>query len=165
MLRSEGQWLRCGVSIEGDRLKWREAVDAFALAARILFVIVFLLSGLFGHLGPGRPMLTQFAAARKIPSPGFLVPFSGLWIVIGSLSVLLGIYGDLGALMIALFVIATALFMHAFWRESDEQAKMQEQVQFNKDLGLAGGALALFVVFAALGEELGLTITESLFEL
>jgi putative oxidoreductase len=42
---------------------------------------------------------------------------------------------------------------------------MQEQVQFSKDLGLAGGALALFVVFAALGSELGLTITEALFKL
>jgi putative oxidoreductase len=42
---------------------------------------------------------------------------------------------------------------------------MQEQVQFSKDLGLAGGALALFVVYAALGGELGLTITEALFEL
>ena len=42
---------------------------------------------------------------------------------------------------------------------------MMEQVQFSKDLGLAGGALALFVVFAALGSELGLTITEALFEL
>lgn len=140
-------------------------MDVWALAARILFVMIFLSSGLMGHLGPNRSMLTQFAAARKIPSPAFLVSFSGLWIVVGSLSVLLGIYGDVGALMIALFVIATALFMHPYWKESDEQAKMMEQVQFSKDLGLAGGALALFVVFAALGSELGLTVTEALFEL
>jgi putative oxidoreductase len=142
-----------------------EAMDVLALAGRILFVMVFLSSGLMGHLGPGRSMLTQFAAARKIPSPGFLVPFSGLWIIVGSLSVLLGIYGDVGALMLALFVTATALLMHPYWREGEEQAKMMEQVQFNKDLGLAGGALGLFVVFAALGRELGLTITESLLEL
>ena len=140
-------------------------MDGLALAARVLFVMIFLSSGLMGHLGPGRPMLTQFAAARKIPSPAFLVPFSGLWIVVGSLSVLFGIYGDVGALMIAIFVVATALFMHPYWKESDEQQKMQEQVQFSKDLGLAGGALALLVVFAALGSELGLTITEALFEL
>jgi putative oxidoreductase len=78
---------------------------------------------------------------------------------------MLGIYGDVGALMLALFVTATALLMHPYWREGEEQAKMMEQVQFNKDLGLAGGALGLFVVFAALGRELGLTITESLLEL
>ena len=140
-------------------------MDAWALVARILFVLIFLSSGLFGHLGPGRPMLTQFASARKIPSPGFLVLFSGLWIVVGSLSILLGIYGDVGALMIALFAAVTSLSMHPFWKESEEGAKMMEQVQFNKDLSLAGGALALFVVFAALGAELGLTVTEALFEL
>jgi uncharacterized membrane protein YphA (DoxX/SURF4 family) len=145
-------------------MKMEGNMDAVMLVARILFVLVFLSSGLFGHLGPGRTMLTQFAAARKIPSPGFLVPFSGVWIVVGSLSVLLGIYGDIGALMIALFVTATALFMHPYWKESDEQSKMQEQVQFSKDLGLSGGALALFVVFAALGSELGLTVTEALLE-
>lgn len=140
-------------------------MDVLALAARILFVMIFLSSGLMGHLGPGRPMLVQFAGSRKIPAPAFLVPFSGLWIVVGSLSVLLGIYGDVGALMLALFVVATALFMHPYWKESEEQSKMQEQVQFSKDLGLAGGALALFVVYAALGSELGLTITPALIEI
>ncbi len=95
-----------------------------------------------GHLGPGRAMLTQFAAARQIPRSNFLVPLSGLWAVVVSVSVLLGIYGDIGALMIALFVIATALLMHPFWKERDEQSKMQEQVHFSKDLSLAGGALA-----------------------
>lgn len=140
-------------------------MDVLTLVARILFVMIFLSSGLMGHLGPGRPMLTQFAAARKIPSPAFLVPFSGLWIVVGSLSVAFGLYGDIGALMLALFAVATAVFMHPYWKESDEQSKMQEQVQFSKDLALAGGALALFVVFAALGSSLGLTLTQALFEL
>ena len=67
--------------------------------------------------------------------------------------------------MIALFVTATALFMHPYWKESDGQAKIMEQVQFSKDLALAGGALGLFVVFAALGSELGLTVSEAIFEL
>jgi putative oxidoreductase len=78
--------------------------------------------------------------------------------------VLLGIYGDVGALMLALFIVASALLIHPYWRESDEQSMMMEQVQFTKDLGLADSALGLFVVFAALGPELGLTITESLFD-
>jgi putative oxidoreductase len=110
------------------------AMDLIILAARILFAMLFASSGLFGHLGPGRPMLTAFAQARKIPSPGFVVPFAGAWIVVGGLSVLLGVYGDIGALM-SLFVISTAVFMHPFWKEPNEQSKMQEQVHFNKDLG------------------------------
>lgn len=138
-------------------------MDVWALVARVLFVPVFLTAGVFGHLGQGRPMMTQFAESRKFPSPGFFVPFSGFWIVAASLSVLFGIVGDVGALMLALFAASTALFMHPYWKETEEQSKMMEQVQFNKDLALAGGALGLFVMFAALGETLGLTLTEPLF--
>lgn len=140
-------------------------MDVWALAARILFVPVFLTAGVLGHLGPGRQMMTQFAASREFPSPGFFVPFSGFWIVAAGLSVLFGIVGDVGALMLAAFAASTALFMHPFWKETEEQSKMIEQVQFNKDLALAGGALGLFVMFAALGEDLGLTLTEPLFNL
>jgi hypothetical protein len=39
---------------------------------------------------------------------------------------------------------------------------MNEQVQFNKTLSLAGGALALFALFAMV-PELGLTVTGPLF--
>jgi putative oxidoreductase len=140
-------------------------MDVLILVGRILFVVIFLSSGLFGHLGPGRSMLTQFATARQIPFAAFLVPFAGVWIVLGSLSLLLGLYADIGALMLALFVVATAFFMHPFWKETEQQSKMQEQVQFNKDLALAGGSLAFFVLFAALDEEVGLTLTGSVFNL
>jgi hypothetical protein len=54
--------------------------------------------------------------------------------------------------------------MHGFWRETDGQAKQQEQVQFMKDISLAGGALLLFALFVKVGDGLGLTITGPLFK-
>jgi putative oxidoreductase len=140
-------------------------MDLLVLLARILFVAAFLSAGVFGHLGPGRQMITGAAEARGLPSPGPLVVFGGAWIVVGSLLLLLGIFADLGALMLALFTISTATLMHPFWREADEGSKLEEQVQFYKDMALAGGALAFFVLVAGLGEDLGLTITGSLFDL
>ena len=83
--------------------------------------------GALRHLGPGRSMLTQFAAARKIPSPSFLVPFSGVWIVVASLSVLLGIYGDLGALMLALFTVSTALLCTRTGRSRTSRPKCRSR--------------------------------------
>ena len=74
---------------------------------------------------------------------------------------LLGIYGDLGALIIAATLVPISIFMHAFWKESDAQAKMTEQVAFNKNVALIGGALAFFVFFAATSPTL--TITGPLF--
>lgn len=140
-------------------------MDVLVLVARVLFVFVFFGSAFFAHLGPGRTMTTEWATSQKLPAAAFLVPFSGLWITVGSLSVLLGVYGDVGALMLATFIIPTAVLMHSFWKVENEQAKVEEQVQFSKDLSLGGGALAFFVLFAALGERLGLTLTSSLTQL
>jgi putative oxidoreductase len=46
------------------------------------------------------------------------------------------------------FLVPTAILMHGFWRDTEPQAKRMEQVQFFKDLGLAGAALMLFALFA-----------------
>jgi uncharacterized membrane protein YphA (DoxX/SURF4 family) len=82
-----------------------------------------------------------------------------LLILAGGLSVLLGIWADLGALALVVFLVPTALVIHAFWKETDPQAKQMEMVQFQKDLALAGAALMLFAFFAYVGDDLGLTIT------
>ncbi|NIQ58358.1 MAG: DoxX family protein, partial [Gammaproteobacteria bacterium] len=53
--------------------------------------------------------------------------------------------------------------MHPFWRESDAQSRTMEQVQFLKDLGLAGAAIYGLAAVWLLGDDLGLTITGPLF--
>lgn len=55
--------------------------------------------------------------------------------------------------------------MHAYWKETDPQARMTENVQFSKDVALAGAALMLFAFFAGVGDDLGLTVTGPLFHL
>ncbi len=87
---------------------------------------------------------------------------SGLLILVGGLMVLLGVWGDLGALFLVAFLASTAFLMHAFWKETDDQAKQMEMemVPFNKDVALAGAALAFLVAFNGNPD---LTITDSLF--
>ncbi len=55
--------------------------------------------------------------------------------------------------------------MHPYWKESEEQAKRQEQVQFSRDLSLAGGALAFWLSTPLCAGKLGITITQAVFEL
>lgn len=129
------------------------------LIARILFAALFLMSAA-GHLMQTE-MLAGYAESKGVPQAKLATQASGVLLVVGALSVLLGVWGDLGALLLAVFLIPTALLMHAFWKETDAVQKMTEQVQFNKDIALAGAALAFYVVFAA---DPDLTITKSLFE-
>jgi putative oxidoreductase len=132
-------------------------MDWVILVGRVLFIGVFLISGLTVHLLKWRQGV-EYARMRGVPAPELLVPFSGLMAVGGAVLVALGLWADLGALLLAAFVFPVAFGMHAFWKESDSMARMMEQVQFTKDVALGGAALALFGLFEQFGDEIGLTL-------
>jgi len=137
-------------------------VDIIVLIGRILFVVLFLYSAL-GHL-TATDQLAGYAASKGVPFPKPAVLISGTLLLVGGIFVLLGIWADLGALLLVIFLLPTAYLMHGFWRDSGE-ARMNEQVQFNKDLALGGASLMLFAFFSFVGHDLGLTITGPLFNI
>jgi putative oxidoreductase len=139
-------------------------MDIIALIGRILFVLIFLGSGITGHIGQRKGM-AQYASSQGIPAAEPLVVLSGVLILAGGLMVALGVWGDLGALLLLVFVVATAFLIHAFWKFEDAHQRMDQQVHFMKNLALAGGSIMAFVLFAGLGHNLGLTITGPLFNL
>jgi len=138
-------------------------MDAIFLVARILFVLIFLMSAV-GHIVKANDM-AGYAKFKGAPGGKFGVIATGVTLGAGAIMVLLGIFGDIGALLIAATLIPISFFMHAYWKESDAQAKQGDQVMFNKNVGLIGGALAFFLLFAVTGANLGLTITGPVFNL
>jgi uncharacterized membrane protein YphA (DoxX/SURF4 family) len=83
--------------------------------------------------------------------------------VVGGALVALGLWGDLGALLIAAFLVLITPLMHAFWRETDPMQKQSQMSNFMKNVGLLGGALALFYAWNQLQGDAGLSITDPLF--
>ncbi len=138
-------------------------MDVVVLIGRVIFALLFLSSGV-GHLMQTDSM-AGYAQARGVPSPRVAVQLSGLLLLVGGLSVLLGVWADLGALLLVLFLVPAAVLMHGFWRETDPGARQLETIQFTKDIALAGAAFALFGFFAGVGSDLGLTLTGPLFNL
>lgn len=137
-------------------------MDILVLIGRILFSAVFL-SAAMGHLTQTKGM-AGYAAAKGVPFAWAATFVGGIVLALGGVSVLLGIWADLGALLLVVFLVPTAVLMHAFWKESGE-ARATEMNQFFKDLALAGAALALAGLFSFAGDELGLTLTGPLFDL
>lgn len=133
-------------------------MDVIFLIARVLFGALFLGSAM-GHLAKTEAM-AGYTASKGLPLAKPLTQLTGLLILLGGLSVILGVWGDLGSLLLVVFLLPTAVLMHGFWKETDPTAKQLDMVQFNKDLALAGGALAFYWVFA---QDVGLTLTGSLF--
>ena len=138
-------------------------MDVLVLIGRILFASLFLGSA-FAHL-PQTKAMAGYAASKRVPSPAAAVTGSGVLILLGGLSVLLGLWADLGALLIIVFLVPTALIMHRFWAERDPMMRQNDQVQFMKNTALAGAALVMFAFFAYAGHDLGLTLTGPLFDL
>ncbi len=137
-------------------------MDVVALIGRILFAAIFLASS-YGHFTQAEAM-AGYAGSKGVPQPKLAVFAGGAVMLIGVLLIVLGIWADLGALLLVVFLLPTAFLMHAFWRETDGQAQQQEQVHFMKDVSLAGASLLLFALFVKLGDDLGLTITGPLFK-
>ncbi len=136
-------------------------MDVLVLIGRILFSALFL-NAAVGHFTQTKAM-AGYASSRGVPAAAPAVLAGGLLLLTGGLSVLLGIWADLGALLLAVFVVPTAFLMHGFWKETDPQARQNEMVHFLKDMSLAGASLTLLALISYAGPELGLTITRPLF--
>ncbi len=108
---------------------------------RLLFSAMFIQSGL-GHF-QHRTSMTEYARSMGAPMPGLMVPLTGLMILLGGLSVLLGAYARVGACLLVLFLLPTAMIMHRFWGLPDPQLAQNQRVHFQKNLSLAGGALLI----------------------
>ncbi|MEY2722252.1 MAG: DoxX family protein [Actinobacteria bacterium] len=135
--------------------------DVVLLVGRVLFALIFINSGI-AHLTKLNAM-TGYAQFKKVPSPKLAVIVTGLMLIIGGLYVALGIFADLGALLLAIFLIVSAFMMHNFWTIQDEQAKQAETINFFKNIALAGAALIIFALVST-GVEFGPEIRGALFD-
>ena len=114
---------------------------------QLLFAALFITSGM-AHFAKLDAM-TGYAQYKKLPAAKLGVMASGLFFLVGGILIVIGTYIDLGALLIAITLVLAAVIFHNFWKETDANTKMQEQIAFNKDISLAGAALMLFALVAS----------------
>ncbi len=127
-------------------------MDVIILIGRILFGGFFLMSGI-NHFTKLEAM-TGYAKYKKLPAAKLGVLISGLMLVLGGIYIILGFYADLGALLLAIFLVLAAVIFHNFWAETDATAKQNEMLAFMKDIALAGGALIVFALVVKHGADL-----------
>lgn len=116
-------------------------MEILLLVGRIIFGAFFVMSGInhFTNLG----MMSGYAGSKNVPAPGLAVIGSGVMLVLGGLSVILGLLPILGLWLLILFLAPTSVIMHNFWTISDAQQRAAEQINFLKNVALIGAALAL----------------------
>ena len=128
----------------------------------MLFSLFFWAVSGYGHIRR-QPMLKGYAQSVGFPSPYLAGWPSGVWLVAASASIVVGIYPDIGALMIGAFVIPAALYFHRFWTVEDAMQKQTHVMLFFRNVIILGASLAMFASFVALGDDLRFTVTGPVF--
>jgi putative oxidoreductase len=138
------------------------AAGAVVLVGRVLFALYFGAVAGVGHIRQGETF-KGYARMMSFPLVALAGWPAGVWLIVGALSLALGVWPDVGALMIALFVVVAAYFFHAYWKIEDQQQKMTQNFLFWRNIITLGAAVALFGLFASLGDALRFTVTGPLF--
>jgi uncharacterized membrane protein YphA (DoxX/SURF4 family) len=139
------------------------AAGIVLLLGRIVFAVYFAWVAGVSHVR-NRGMYEGGARAARFPLPGLAGWPAGLWLIAGGLSLGLGVWPDVGALMIGVFVIPAAAWFHRFWRVEDPNQKRVQQQLFWRNVIALGAVLMVFGAFAALGPALRFSITAPLFQ-
>jgi uncharacterized membrane protein YphA (DoxX/SURF4 family) len=113
------------------------------LTGRLVFGGFFIINGL-NHFA-SHAMMAQFAAAKGVPMPELAVLLSGLLILFGGISILIGWRPQLGLAAIVLFLVGVSFPMHNFWAESGAE-RMNDFTNFTKNMALIGSTLMLSAV-------------------
>ena len=137
------------------------AAGVLVLAGRLLFSVFFVRSGI-GHVKRSQAM-GDYARSAAFPAPSLAGWPAGVWLLVASLSIVLGIWPDLGSLMVAVFVVLTGLYFHRFWAIEDPAQRQTQSGSFFRNVALLGASLAMFGFFASAGEALRFAITKAVF--
>ena len=117
-------------------------METVMFIGRILFSVMFVLGGL-NHFTQAENM-TGYAQHKGVPAAKVANLLSGAVLVLGGLSIILGIWADLGALAVSVLLVVLAVMMHDFWKQAD-------------------AGLFMYAYMATEGSKYGPAITDSLF--
>jgi putative oxidoreductase len=112
------------------------------LIGRIVFSYFFIYSG-FNHLTK-LSQYSQYAGASGVPAPTLLTAVSGVMLLAGGLSILLGVKPRVGSLLIAIFLVTAAFTVHKFWGIADPMMAANQAAHFWKNIALMGACLMFF---------------------
>lgn len=118
-------------------------MKAAFLIGRLVFGGFFLYNGI--HHLKQRKQLGQYAESKNVPMAEAAVAATGVVLIGGGASILLGIKPKLGTAAIAGFLAGVSPVMHNFWSVEEPQ-RMNEMINFSKNMALLGSALALMGV-------------------
>src|SRR5215472_2558783 len=83
-------------------------------------------------------MMTGYAKSKGVPAPALAVGGSGVLLLLGGLSLLLGYHPTIGVGLLVIFLLGVSFSIHNFWTIQEQQAKIGEMTNFLKNMAILG---------------------------
>lgn len=119
-------------------------MEILFLIGRVIFGMYWVSSGMNHFMRT--QMLAGYAQSVGVPSPKFGTLLTGAMMIAGGVLILLGVYIEIAVGLLVLFLLMANFMVHKFWNVSDPQAKMNDQINFMKNMALVGALLMLLMV-------------------
>ena len=120
-----------------------QAVQAgLSLVGRVLLCAIFLMSAL-GNKIPQFHHVAAYMASEGVPAPKVMLAGAIVFLLAGSLSIILGYRSRLGATLLLIFLLLATYFFHDFWTFDDAEARQQQMIAFMKNMALMGAMLMI----------------------
>lgn len=112
-----------------------------SLIGRLFIGTIFLMSAI-GNKIPKFSFVVGYMESKGVPLANVMLIGAIIFLIAGSLSVILGYKTRIGATLLLVFLILATYFFHDFWNLQGD-ARQNEMIQFMKNLSMAGAMLFL----------------------
>lgn len=107
-----------------------------AVLGRLMIAVIFFLSAV-GNKIPRFGDVVKIMEQEGVPEPNVLLAGAIAFLLLGSLSIILGYRARTGAFLLLVFLVAATYYFHDFWKAPPER-QQEEMINFMKNLSLMG---------------------------
>lgn len=110
-----------------------------SVTGRIALAVIFFMSA----VGNKIPQFNEVADSMQnegIPLPKAALVGAIVFLIVGSISIVIGYKARIGATLLLVFLILATYYFHDFWTYEGEEAQ-QQMIQVMKNLSMAGAML------------------------
>jgi putative oxidoreductase len=112
-----------------------------AVLGRLLLCTIFLMAAV-GNKIPQFNAVAQVMESAGMPAPQLMLVGAIVFLIVGSVSVIVGFHARVGAALLLTFLILASYYFHPFWK-LEGQAQQEQMIQFMKNLSMMGAMLFL----------------------
>jgi putative oxidoreductase len=106
---------------------------------RLLLCTIFFMAAV-GNKIPHFSQVAKVMESVGIPAPQLMLVGAIVFLIVGSVSVIVGYQARIGATLLLVFLVLATYYFHAFWK-LEGQAQQDQMIQFMKNLSMMGAML------------------------